>query len=329
MGLRRKLAGLAGVTLSALAGCTDSEENEQSTSERAELTVNQAESDSGNSTSTSEGENSTPSEPGDSDSGRQEIEIGVREGESPPSESPDSDIIRVSFAGTNLYVQFVEDSETDAVAVVSPYGNQLGLQNLSAGDESIPFNIVGQTHGELFPPGEYRIVGFSTRGDRGNQSFEMTESHAVELSPDINIVDVRSVGSPDRAQVVVENTGTAPYPISEVRVTRWWVTSGRDKWVELEDAPLIVEPSETARIVTETRTTKSVDPNIEYGALQERYCNGDTPRRKVEIRASERIDWQESETIELALSGEAVKIQSGNQATVGCSDISATEGDDS
>lgn len=320
MGLRRKLAGLAGVSLSALAGCTDDGGDEQSTSERAELTVDQGESDSQNATTTT-------SEPDDPES--EGVEIGVREGESPPSESPGSDITRVSFEETNLYVQFSEDSETDAVAVVSPVGNQLGLQRLSEGDESIPFNIVGQTHGELFPPGEYRIVGFSTRGERQNQSFEQTESHAVNLSPEVNIVDVRSVGSPGKVQVIVENTGTAPYPVSDIRVTRFWRTAGRDKWVELEDAPLVVGPSETARILAETRTPQPVDPNIQYGALQDQYCNGDTLRRKFEVRASERMDWRESEVFELVLSGEAVKTENGNQATVRCNEIRATEDDDS
>jgi hypothetical protein len=320
MRLRRKLAGLAGVSLSALAGCTDDGGNDQSTAERAELTVDQAESDSGNATTTT-------SEPEQPES--EGIEIGVREGESPPSDSPGSDITRASFEGTNLYVQFAEESETDAAAVVSPYGNQLGLQRLSAGDESIPFNIVGQTHGELYPPGEYRIVGFKTQGDRQNQSFEQTESHVVDLTPEINIVDVRSVGSPGKVQVVVENTGTAPYPVSDIRVTRFWRTAGRDKWVELEDAPLVVGPSETARILAETRTTEPIDPNIGYATLQERYCNGDTLRRKFEVRASERMDWRESEVVGLVLGGEAIKTESGDEATVGCSDIRATEGDES
>lgn len=319
MGLRRKLAGLSGVSLSALAGCTDDGGDEQATSERAELTVDQAESDPQNTTTTSESEN--PESEG--------VEIGVREGDSPPSESPGSDITRVSFDGTDLYVQFSEDSETDAVSVVSPVGNQLGLQRLSEGDESIPFNIVTQTHGELYPQGEYRIVGFSTRGDRQNQSFEQTESHAVNLTPEVNIVDVRSVGSPGRVQVVVENTGTAPYPVSDIRVTRFWRTAGRDKWVQLEDAPLVLEPSETARILAETRTRQSVDPNIQYGALQNQYCNGDTLRRKFEVRASERMEWRESEVFELVLAGEAIKTENGDQATVRCNEIRAKEDNDS
>jgi len=319
MRLRRKLAGAASLAVASLAGCTGSDESDQqATAKQANMTY----SGSGGNSSDSQPPNGTDG----SEEQNQDVDIGPREGESPPSDNPNSDIIRGSFAGLDFFIQVTSNPDVDAIAMISPMGHQLGLKTIQDGDESVRFNLVSETHGLLYPPGSYRIVGYDVSGSENNPSYERLESHAVDLQPELQLDGVENMGAPGKVRLLISNTGTAPYPVSEYRVSRFFRTVKREEWTEPENSSVVVRPNEQIALDVSTKTQRQLDEEREYEQLQEEFCNGETQYRQFEFRSSKMLSNRGSTTVELTLEGEAIQTsQSGSQPIVRCNQITVKD----
>lgn len=320
--MKRRLQKLAvgALSLSALSGCLgDGGQDEQGTSNAVPVT---REFDGANSTSTI---TATTQQATNSNTSQGTINVGPKSGDTPPSETPDSDISRISFQGLQMFVHVVSDADVDAVAVVSPMGSQLALQSLDGADESVPFALVEQTHGRLYPQGEYRIYGYQTTRSGATDSYELLEEHAVSLQPDLQIQAVDNIGEPGKVRLDIHNQGTAPYPVREFRVSRFWRTPSRMDWTEPEDGPVIVQPGETASFAVDSDTQRELQQELEYEQAQKRYCNGETPTREFEFRSSRLMLHRASETKTLRLSGEAVQQSANSRTVVECTQISTDD----
>ncbi|MFT4920877.1 MAG: hypothetical protein ACI8XM_000068 [Haloarculaceae archaeon] len=316
--LQKLVAGA--LSLSAVSGClSNGNQDEQGTSNSVPVT---REFDGTNSTSTT---TVTAQQATSSNTSQGMINVGPKSGDTPPSETPDSDITRVSFQGLQMFVHVVSDPDVDAVAVVSPMGSQLALQSLGGANESVPFALVEQTHGRLYPQGEYRIYGYKTNQSVSTDSYELVEEHAVSLQPDLQIQAVDNIGEPGNVRLDINNHGTAPYPVREFRVSRFWRTPSRMDWTEPEEAPVIVQPGETASFSVDSNTQRELQQELEYEQAQQRFCNGETPTREFEFRSSRLMRHRAAETKTLRLSGEAVQQSANSRTVVECTQISTTD----
>jgi hypothetical protein len=320
--VKRRLQKLAvgALSLSALSGCLgDGGEDEQGTSNSVPVT---REFDGTNPTSTT---TATTQQSTRSNTSQGTINVGPKSGETPPSETPASDISRISFQGLQMFVHVVGDADVDAVAVVSPMGSQLAVQSLDGADESVPFALVEQTHGRLYPQGEYRIYGYKIGQSESTDSYELLETHAVSLRPQLQIHAVDNIGEPGNVRLDITNQGTAPYPVSEFRVSRFWRTPSRQDWTEPQDGPVIVQPGATASFPVDSQTQRELQEELEYETAQQRYCNGEKPAREFEFRSSRLMRHRAAETKTLRLSGEAVQQSANSRTVVECTQISTTD----
>jgi hypothetical protein len=309
--LRKAVLGGVSLSMAALAGCTGDESSQQQTANT--VTVTKEFNNSGETTTSTETTTQATSS-GD-------VEVGPRTGDSPPSDSPGSDIRRISFSGMRLFVHVLEDGDVDAIAVVSPVGSRLALEAIGDGDESAEFNLETQTHGILYPAGNYRIHGYKQTGTEPEASYEHLESHSVTLEPDLSIAGVNNVGIAGKVRLEITNDGTAPYPVSEYRVGKWWRTPGRDSWAEPTEGPVIVQPKQRVSLIVDTKTARRVDRSASYEKLQNEYCNGEQKKRNFEFRSSRLMTHREHTSRSLRLEGEAVKQETEGGATVECNQI--------
>jgi hypothetical protein len=314
--LRKLGVGLVSLTTTALGGClSDGGPSEQEGPNVVTVTREFGSESSNESTSGDDSSQST---------GEGDVSVGPRSGTTTP-DSRDADIQRISFADYTLFVHLAQQVSIDTVVVVSPFGSQLARQEPAAADESVAFDLVEQTHGELYPPGEYSLYGYRTDSG-GAGAAELVEAHTVSLEPELQLSSVDNVGEPGKVRLSVSNTGTAPYPVSAYRVSRFWRTPGRDQWQEPENAPVIVQPGATESFIVDSTTSRTIHGEWEYNELQEEYCTGETATRAFEFRASRLLSNRLSTTKDLVLEGEAVQQSSGDATTVDCTQISSPDG---
>lgn len=319
--MKRRLQKLTAgaLSLTALAGCLNgSGQEDQGTANSVPVTREFNANNASSSTATQQ-------DTGDDSTSNGTIQIGPESGDSPPSETPNSDITRISFDGLQMFVHVADDRDVDTVAVVSPMGSQLDVQPLSGADESVSFDLVDQTHGRLYPQGDYQIYGYKTRGSGQTTTYEQLEQHAISLAPNLRISAIDNIGEPGKVRLDITNQGTAPYPVSEFRVSRFWRTPNRTEWTEPQQQAVIVHPGQTVSLPVDSKTERTIATEREYEQAQEEFCTGETATRRFEFRSSRLMTHRAATTDELALHGEAVQKTSNSETVVRCTQISATD----
>jgi hypothetical protein len=312
--LQKVAAGVASLT--ALAGClNDGSRDEQGTSNSVPVTREFNANSSG----------SIAEDSADTSTSGGTVSVGPKSGDTPPSETPNSDITRISFEGLRMFVHVTSGADVDAVAVVSPMGSQLAVQPLSGSDESVSFSLIDQTHGRLYPQGDYQIFGYRRRGSGTTASYEQLEAHTVSLVPELAITAIENIGEPGMVRLQIANQGTAPYPVSQFRVSRFWRTPNRTEWTEPERRSVIVQPDQVVSLAVDSKTERTVTRERDYEQAQEEFCNGKTAARRFEFRSSRLMTHRAETTEKLTLQGEAIQETDSAQTVVECTQISAAD----
>ncbi|WP_313696131.1 hypothetical protein [Halorarum halobium] len=163
-----------------------------------------------------------------------------------PSPPVDSVFEDVGFAGPNLVVTLAEDHDVDRLNLIAPDGSTFRQTAVAEGATTAELQILFKSGGS-YDTGEYELV--AVKG-------ESTDSMAIELRPEINVVDVEPEldeddrNSTGRLFVTVENTGSGPT----------WVYNIGFRNAPYANAPDVIEGNG----VVDTKFERPQDPQEEF-----------------------------------------------------------------
>ncbi|MGB9964056.1 hypothetical protein [Halobacterium hubeiense] len=183
--------------------------------------------------------------------------------DSSPSQGSDADggpLEQVAVDGTAVVVDLVADADVDRLNLIQPNGELFAQRSVAAGVQQLSFDI-----GTTYPPGEYDVIA--------RQGEETVAEQSIEIQPEIHIREVGLFRNhPEKpwdevygesqtdskkngeAFVTVQNTGSGPTAITELRFTGDIpnsIDNPRGDGIYGND-PVVVSPGETVDLFSDS-----------------------------------------------------------------------------